>query len=95
MEKAWLSTQIFDDEKVRFLDLILKQNRKKGRHIYEYAHVNNVITDLFMVLKSLDGTYTTDEIAEKTAYKRDASIRHNAINVSDKKVSFIEIELIN
>tara|TARA_B100000212_G_scaffold318270_1_gene274581 strand:- start:594 stop:764 length:171 start_codon:yes stop_codon:yes gene_type:complete len=43
----------------------LKQNRKKGRHIYEYAHVNNVITDLFMVLKSLDGTYTTDEIAEK------------------------------
>ena len=48
-----------------------------------------------MVLKSLDGTYTTDEIAEKNAYKRDASIRHNAINVSDKKVSFIEIELIN
>ena len=48
-----------------------------------------------MGLKSLDGKYTTDEIAEKNAYKRDASIRHNAINVSDKKVSFIEIELIN
>ena len=46
-----------------------------------------------MLLQNADGTKTTTEILKGSAYSRNAGIRHNVINVSDKFMSFIEIEI--
>ena len=48
-----------------------------------------------MMLESPDGTKTTLEVSSGTVYSRDAGIHHNVINVSEQKMSFIEIELKN
>ena len=47
-----------------------------------------------MLIQHPNGTQTTAVVAAGNAYKRDAGVRHNVINKSEKK-SFIEIELNN
>ena len=48
-----------------------------------------------MLLQHPDGTETTAVVAPGNAYRRDAGVRHNVINASEIKMSFIEIELKN
>ena len=48
-----------------------------------------------MLLQHSDGTETTSEVSAGTAYSRDAGVRHNVVNASEQKMSFVEIELKN
>ena len=45
-----------------------------------------------MRLQHPDGTETELEVAVGNAYIKDAGVHHNVINISDKKMIFIEIE---
>jgi mannose-6-phosphate isomerase-like protein (cupin superfamily) len=46
-----------------------------------------------MILENPDGTESTTEIKKGNAYIREAGVRHNVINASEKLMVFIEIEL--
>ena len=87
-----LSTLLIEDEKVRITRFDFGPDQETGWHIHEYDYVITAITDCFMRLQHPDGTETESEVAAGNAYIRDAGVHHNVINISDKKMSFIEIE---
>ena len=87
-----LSTLLVEDEKVRVTRFDFGPDQETGWHIHEYDYVITAITDCFMLLQHPDGTETESEVAAGNAYIRDAGVHHNVINISDKKMSFIEIE---
>ena len=87
-----LSTLLVEDEKVRVTRFDFGPDQETGWHIHEYDYVITAITDCFMRLQHPDGTETESEVAAGNAYIRDAGVHHNVINISDKKMSFIEIE---
>ena len=89
------STLLVEDEKVRVTRFDFGPDQETGWHIHEYDYVITAITDCFMRLQHPDGTETESEVAAGNAYIRDAGVHHNVINVSDEKMSFIEIELKN
>ena len=86
------STLLVEDEKVRVTRFDFGPDQETGWHIHEYDYVITAITDCFMRLQHPDGTETESEVAAGNAYIRDAGVHHNVINISDKKMSFIEIE---
>ena len=86
------STLLVEDEKVRVTRFDFGPDQETGWHIHEYDYVITAITDCFMRLQHLDGTETESEVAAGNAYIRDAGVHHNVINISGKKMSFIEIE---
>tara|TARA_B100000902_G_scaffold307915_1_gene296895 strand:- start:90 stop:392 length:303 start_codon:yes stop_codon:yes gene_type:complete len=86
------STLLVEDEKVRVTRFDFGPDQETGWHIHEYDYVITAITDCFMLLQHPDGTETESEVAAGNAYIRDAGVHHNVINISDKKMSFIEIE---
>ena len=87
-----LSTLLVEDQKVRVTRFDFGPDQETGWHIHEYDYVITAITDCFMWLQHPDGTETESEVAAGNAYIRDAGVHHNVINISDKKMSFIEIE---
>ena len=87
-----LSTLLVEDEKVRITRFDFGPDQETGWHIHEYDYVITAITDCLMRLQHPDGTETESEVAAGNAYIRDAGVHHNVINISDKKMSFIEIE---
>ena len=89
------STLLIEDEKVRVTRFDFEPNQETGWHIHEYDYVITAITNCSMLLQHPDGTETTAVIAAGNAYRRDAGVRHNVINASEIKMSFIEIELKN
>ena len=86
------STLLIDDKKARVTRFDFGPDQETGWHIHEYDYVITAITDCFMLLQHPDGTETESEVAAGNAYIRDAGVHHNVINISDKKMSFIEIE---
>ena len=48
-----------------------------------------------MVIQHPDGTQTRSEVHAGSAYSRNAGVRHNVINGSERQMSFIEIEIMN
>ena len=87
-----LSTLLVQDQKVRVTRFDFGPDQETGWHIHEYDYEITAITDCFMRLQHPDGTETESEVAAGNAYIRDAGVHHNVINISDKKMSFIEIE---
>ncbi len=86
------STLLIDDKKVRVTRFDFEPDQETGWHIHKYDYVITAITDCFMLLQHPDGTETESEVAAGNAYIRDVGVHHNVINISDKKMSFIEIE---
>ncbi len=87
------STLLVENERVRVTRFDFGPNQETGWHIHEYDYVITAITDCFMMLQNPDGTEAESEVTAGNAYMRDAGVHHNVINTSDKKMSFIEIEL--
>ena len=89
------SNLLVEDKKVRVTRFDFEPDQETGWHVHEYDYVITAITDCFMLLQHSDGTETTSEVSAGTAYSRDAGVRHNVVNASEQKMSFVEIELKN
>ena len=87
-----LSSLLVEDKKVRITRFDFEPDQETGWHIHEYDYVITAITDCFMRLQHPDGTESESEVAAGNAYIRDAGVHHNVVNISDQKMSFIEIE---
>ena len=95
MRSICSSTLLVEDKKVRVTRFDFESDQETGWHVHKHDYVITAITDCVMMLEHPDGTKTKLEVLAGTAYSRDAGIRHNVINASEQKMSFVEIELKN
>ena len=93
MESICSSKLIIDNEKVRVTRFDFEPKQETGWHMHKYDYLITAITDCSMLLNKPDGTNEKAEILNGSIYAREAGVHHNVINVSDKLMSFIEIEL--
>ena len=89
------STLLIENEKVRVTRFDFKPGQETGWHEHGYDYVITAITGCNMLLENADGTKSTARIEAGNAYSRGAGVRHNVINLSEKLMTFIEIELKN
>jgi len=95
MRKKCLSAVLIDDEKVRVTRFDFEPGQETGWHKHDFDYVITAITNCNMMLQNPDGTQSTFQVFAGNAYRRDAGVRHNVINKSDERMSFVEIELKN
>ena len=95
MSNICSTTVLAADEKVRITRFDFDPGQETGWHVHEYNYVITAITDCFMVIQHPDGTQTRSEVHAGSAYSRNAGVRHNVINDSERQMSFIEIEIMN
>ena len=95
MSKKCSSTLLAEDEKVRVTRFDFNPGQETGWHVHKYDYVITAITDCFMLLQHPDGTQTNSKVSAGNAYRRDAGVNHNVVNISEQQMSFIEIELKN
>ena len=95
MRTTCSSKLLVEDEKVRVTRFDFEPDQETGWHLHQYDYVITAVTDCSMLLQNPDGTQTSSEVSAGNAYSRDAGVRHNVINASGQKMSFIEIELKN
>jgi quercetin dioxygenase-like cupin family protein len=87
------STLIIENEKIRVTRFDFEPGQETGWHEHLFDYVITAITNCRMILENPDGTESTTEIKKGNAYIREAGVRHNVINASEKLMVFIEIEL--
>ena len=87
------STLLIEDEKVRVTRFDFEPGQETGWHEHGYDYVITAVTNCHMTLESFDGTRSNAKIRGGDAYRRQAGVRHNVVNSSDKPMTFIEIEL--
>jgi len=95
MRTTCSSKLLVEDEKVRVTRFDFEPDQETGWHLHQYDYVITAVTHCSMLLQNPDGTQTSSEVSAGSAYSRDAGVRHNVINASEQKMSFIEIELKN
>jgi quercetin dioxygenase-like cupin family protein len=93
MRNTCTATRLIDDEKTTVTRFDFAQDEETGWHEHGYDYVITAITDCHMRLEHPDGSETEAHVRAGEAYRRTAGIRHNVINASDQKMSFVEIEL--
>ena len=93
MPKSCTATLLIDDEKTRVTRFDFAPNEETGWHEHSYDYVITALTECHMRLEHPDGSETEAHVPAGEAYRRTAGIRHNVVNVSEKMMSFIEVEL--
>jgi len=95
MSNICSTTVLVADEKVRITRFDFEPGQETGWHVHEHDYVITAITDCLMMVQHPDGTQTRSEVQAGSAYSRDSGVRHNVINDSKGRMSFIEIEIMN
>ncbi len=93
MRKSCAATLLIDDEKTRVTHFDFSPNEETGWHEHGYDYVIVALTECHMLLEHPDGSKTEAHVLAGDAYRRTAGICHNVINGSEKKMSFVEVEL--
>ena len=93
MRRPCTATLLIDDEKTRVTRFDFAPNEETGWHEHGFDYVITALTECHMRLEHPDGSESETRIPMGYAYRRTAGIRHNVVNASDQKMSFIEIEL--
>ena len=93
MRRPCTETLLIDDEKTRVTRFDFAPNEETGWHEHGFDYVITALTDCYMRLEHPDGSVTEAYVPMGDAYKRTAGIRHNVVNASEQKMTFIEIEL--
>ena len=93
MRSSCKATLLIDDEKTRVTRFDFAPNQETGWHEQSYDYAITALTDCNMRLEHLEWSATKALVPAGEAYRRVAGIRHNAINASEKMMSFVEVEL--
>ena len=93
MRRPCTETLLIDDEKTRVTRFDFAPNEETGWHEHGFDYVITALTECYMRLEHPDGSVTEAYVPMGDAYKRTAGIRHNVVNASEQKMTFIEIEL--
>ena len=93
MRRPCTATLLIDDEKTRVTRFDFAPNEETGWHEHGFDYVITALTDCHMRIEDPDGTETEAHVLVGDAYRRTAGIRHNVVNASERKMSFIGIDL--
>ena len=93
MRRPCTETLLIDDEKTRVTRFDFAPNEETGWHEHGFDYVITALTECHMRLEHPDGSVTEAYVPMGDAYKRTAGIRHNVVNASEQRMTFIEIEL--
>lgn len=86
-----MPTILLDDEVVRITRWDFAPGADTGHHVHGMGYVVVPMTDLTMLIEEKTGDRHVN-IARGAAYRRDAGVEHNVVNVGSEPMSFIEIE---
>ena len=88
-----VAEQLVDDAQVRVTRFTFAKGAETGWHTHGFDYVITAITECAMRLEAPDGTTRNVLVPAGDAYRRDAGVQHNVINVGDAPMVFVEIEL--
>lgn len=85
---------ILENDMVRVKEAIFMPGDKHpGMHTHEFAHVGVPLDDGKLTFHYPDGKSETMELKRGSAGFREAKVTHEAINMGDKPVRVIEVEI--
>jgi len=85
---------ILENDLVRVKEAIFMPGDKHpGMHAHEYAHVGVPLDDGKLTFHYPDGKSETMEVKSGKAGFREANVTHEAINMGDKPLRVIEVEI--
>ncbi|MDC3024328.1 cupin domain-containing protein [Alphaproteobacteria bacterium] len=84
-----------DNNRVKVTKFFLKPNESTGFHVHTLDYVIVPITDGVLKLINKDNIQTSATLKAGEPYFREKGVEHNVINIGDKSISFIEIEIKN
>lgn len=88
------SKVIFENDKVRVKQAVfMPGDTEAAMHTHDLAHVGVPLDDGRLTFRYADGKTETMDLKTGTVGFREANVTHQAINVGDKPVRVIEVEL--
>ena len=88
------SRVILENDLVVVKEAIFQPGEKhSGMHTHRYAHVGVPLDDGRLTFNSPDGKTETIELKHGSAGFREANVTHEAINLGDKPLRVIEVEI--
>ncbi len=92
-QKMATATLLIDNGQVRVTRFDFAPEAQTGWHRHEHDYVITAISDLKMRLEEPGGEQREVSIAAGEAYFRNEGVEHNVINIEDRPISFVEVEL--
>ena len=82
-----------DNEKVRVTRWRFDPGTETGQHKHGYDYVVVPLTSGRLRMTTPDGNVIAAELDAGKAYARQAGIEHNVVNMTDREIVFVEIEI--
>ena len=82
-----------DNDKVRVTRWSFDPGTETGQHKHGYDYVVVPLTSGQLQMTTPDGNVLSAELKAGVAYARQAGIEHNVVNLTDREIVFVEIEM--
>ena len=82
-----------DNNKVKVTKFLLKPNESTGFHVHTLDYVIVPITDGQLKLINKNNTQIFATLKAGEPYFRKKGVEHDVLNIGDKPITFIEIEI--
>ena len=86
-------TQMIDDARVRVTRFDFEPGAETGWHTHAMDYVITAVTNCHMRLDMPGGEVREVVVPAGTAYRREEGVEHNVINIGERMMSFVEVEL--
>ena len=87
------ATQMIDDARVRVTRFDFEPGAETGWHTHAMDYVITAVTNCHMRLDMPGGEVREVVVPAGTAYRREEGVEHNVINIGERMMSFVEVEL--
>lgn len=93
MRPTCAAVVLIDDARVRATRFDFAVGAQTGWHRHGHDYVITAITECQMQIELPDGAVQSVLVPAGAAYRRDAGVEHNVINVGTAPMQFVEVEL--
>ena len=84
-----------DNSSIRVTEFIFEPGEETGMHKHEFDYVVTPITSGELLLIDKNGKKNNFDLSSSQPYFRYSGVEHNVINIGNKKIIFIELEIKN
>ena len=82
-----------DNKLVRITKYLFQPEEETGMHKHQFDYIITPITNGKLILVDKEGNKRNSILVASETYFRTAGVEHNVINISEKKLIFVEVEL--
>lgn len=93
MRPACAASTLIDDARVRVTRFDFAPGAETGWHRHGHDYVIVALTDCTMLLEEPGGGSRQVDVAAGVAYRRNAGVEHNVVNVGSAPMAFVEVEM--